>query len=559
MGKYQFEKRVELKDREWPNKRITTPPRWCSVDLRDGNQAIPVPMDLHEKKELFELLVKMGFKEIEVGFPAASQIDFDFLRELIESDMVPEDVNLQVLTQAREHIIRRTFEALKGAHKAVIHMYNSTSVVQREITFNKSKEEIKQIAIEGTKLVKSLIPELPGTHITLQYSPESFSGTETDYALNVCNEVRKVWTSGGTPENVDRRIIFNLPATVEESTPNVFADQIEWFAKNIGDRKNVILSIHTHNDRGTAVAATELGLLAGADRVEGTLFGNGERTGNVDLINIALNMYSEGIEPGLNVYDIPAIQEVYERTTTMKVPPRHPYAGELVFTAFSGSHQDAIKKGLDAMKKAPDTSAPWKVPYLLIDPKDIGRDYEAIIRINSQSGKGGVTYILQTKYGYEMPKAMQPDVGKLINEKSDEIGKELDASEILNYFRDTFVNKEEPLALRTYSISTHEEGSEEITCTAEVVYEGVHHSIKGTGNGPISAFVNAMKAEGWNNFDVIDFHEQSLGTGSGTEAAAYVGLKTSDETKFWGIGQHTDITAAGLKALISAYNRSIRS
>jgi 2-isopropylmalate synthase len=558
MTRYSEFPKIGLRDRTWPDKSITVAPRWCSVDLRDGNQALAIPMNLKEKQEFFDLLVKMGFTEIEVGFPSASQIDFDFIRSLIDGKMAPDNVYLQVLTQAREHLIRRTFENLKGAKKAIVHLYNSTSPLQREITFRMSKEEITSIAVNGTRLIKSLLHELPDTEILFEYSPESFSGTEIEYAVEICQAVRAAWLEGGLPENVSEKIIFNLPTTVEAATPNVYADQIEYFCRHIGDRENIAVSLHAHNDRGTGTAATELGILAGADRVEGTLFGNGERTGNLDIVNTALNMFSQGLDPGLDLTNLPAIQEIYERCTGMKVHPRQPYAGELVFTAFSGSHQDAIKKGLDYMKSVSD-KGPWKVPYLLIDPRDIGRDYQAIIRINSQSGKGGVAYILQTKYGYELPKAMHPAIGKLVNTISDSLGRELDSGEILDIFINNFMNLEEPVKLISCSASARPEEPETVHCSALVLYNGEERDITGAGNGHLSAFVDAMRTNGINGFDIADFHEQSLGSGAGTEAIAYVEIRDGTGMAFWGAGRHTDITMAGIIALVSSYNKMLRS
>jgi 2-isopropylmalate synthase len=558
MTKYSEFPKISLRDRTWPEKSITAAPRWCSVDLRDGNQALAIPMNLKEKQEFFDLLVNMGFTEIEVGFPAASQIDFDFIRSLIDGKKAPDNVYLQVLTQAREHLIRRTFENLKGAKKAILHLYNSTSPLQREITFQMSKEEITAIAVNGTRLIKSLLHELPDTEILFEYSPESFSGTEIDYAVEICQAVRDAWYEGGLPANVSKKIIFNLPTTVEASTPNVYADQIEYFCRHIGDRENVVVSLHTHNDRGTGVAATELGILAGADRVEGTLFGNGERTGNLDIVNTALNMFSQGVDPGLDFKNLPAIQEIYERCTGMKVHARQPYAGELVFTAFSGSHQDAIKKGMDYMKAA-SNEGPWKVPYLLIDPRDIGRDYQAIIRINSQSGKGGVAYILQAKYGYELPKAMHPAIGKIVGDISDSLGRELDSGEILDIFSNNFLNVTEPLKLINCAASSTSEDPETVHCSASILYNGEERDITGTGNGHLSAFVDAMRKNGINSFDIADFHEQSMGSGAGTEAVAYIEIKNSGGAAFWGSGKHTDITMAGIMALISSYNKMVKS
>ena len=432
---------IELPDRRWPDRTIDRVPDWCSVDLRDGNQALPIPMGVKEKLEMFDLLCKIGFKQIEIGFPSAAQTEFDFARKLINEKLVPDGVVLQVLTQAREHLIRRSFESLQGAKKAIIHVYNSTSPMQREITFGMTKDEIKQIAIEGVKLVKKLLPELPDTEVQLEYSPESFSDTEVEYGLEVCEAVMDAWEP--TEQNP---IILNLPATVELFSPNVHADQIEWFCRNISERSKAIISLHTHNDRGTGTAATELGLLAGADRVEGTLFGNGERTGNLDIVTVALNMYSQGLFPNLNFEKIDEIREIYERTTGMTVHDRHPYGGDLVFTAFSGSHQDAIKKGMDRRSKSKDSNKdPWKVPYLAIDPRDIGRSYEAIIRINSQSGKGGVAYVLSREFGLDLPKAMHPEVGSIMNDKADSESRELTAEEIYETFKKEYLENKSPL------------------------------------------------------------------------------------------------------------------
>ncbi|MCL2319282.1 MAG: 2-isopropylmalate synthase [Treponema sp.] len=554
MNKYSESEKIGIKDRTWPDKSITRAPRWCSVDLRDGNQALAIPMNIREKHEFFDLLVKIGFTEIEVGFPSASQIEFDFIRSLIDGKKA-DNVYLQVLTQSREHLIRRTFESLKGAKKAVLHLYNSTSPLQREITFHMSKEEITAIAVNGTRLVKSLFSEYPDTEFIFEYSPESFSGTEIDYAVEICQAVRKAMMEGGLPPNVSKKIIFNLPTTVEAATPNVYADQIEYFCRHIGDRDSVVVSLHTHNDRGTGTAATELGLMAGADRVEGTIFGNGERTGNLDIINVALNMFSQGLDPKLNLKDLPRLREVYERCTGMKIPPRQPYAGELVFTAFSGSHQDAIKKGFDYMNAGEHKNGPWKVPYLLIDPRDIGRDYEAIIRINSQSGKGGVAYILQTKFGYDLPKMMHPAVGKIVNDISDSLGRELDSGEVLDIFTKNFLNIEEPLKLVSWAASTVPGAPEKIHCNATIIYNGMEKVLSGEGNGNISAFVDALHEEGINSFDIADFSQHSVGAGAKSEAVAYVGIKDTRGATYWGSGRHTDIAQAGIIALVSAYNR----
>ncbi len=544
---------VRLDDRTWPGKRIEKPPIWCSVDLRDGNQALAVPMNVEEKLELYKALLKTGFKEIEVGFPAASDTEYRFLRTLIDSNLVPDGVALQILTQSREALIRKSFEALRGAKEAIVHLYNSTSALQRKVTFKMSREEIKQIAVRGAKLVRSLADEFEeqGTHIRMEYSPESFSDTELDFALEVCEAVKEVWKP-----TVDNKIILNLPETVQYSMPNVHADQIEWMSRNISERDKVLISLHTHNDRGTGIAATELGLLAGADRVEGTLFGNGERTGNLDIVTVALNMYSEGIDPKLDFSDLPRLREVYERCTRMKVEPRHPYAGDLVFTAFSGSHQDAIKKGMDM--RAGGASDLWEVPYLLIDPRDIGRNYEAIIRINSQSGKGGVAYILSSDFGYELPKAMHPEVGDYINSIADKLGKELSAQEIFGYFKEEFLDIDEPLKLVSYKVKdTGEEGGvKTVDICASVVFDGKPQTIEASGNGPINAFVNALEKAGIKNCRLRDYCSHAIGSGSATDSASYICLKTFDgSVEAWGVGVDSNIESSGLKALVCAYNR----
>ncbi len=551
MAKYHPFPRINLPNRRWPEQQITRPPIWCSVDLRDGNQALAVPMNIDEKLEMFDLLVDIGFKEIEVGFPSASNTEFQFVRRLVDEKRIPEDVSIQVLTQAREHLIRRTFEAVDGAPQAIIHLYNSTSALQRKVTFNMSKGEIKQIAIDGAKLVHELIDSVPKTKIRLEYSPESFSDTEVEFALEVCEAVQAIWKP--TPEN---RMIMNLPDTVEWAPPNVYADQIEWFSRNLKDRESVIVSVHTHNDRGTGVAATEFGMMAGAERVEGTLFGNGERTGNLDIVTVALNLYSDGIDPGLKLNDLPSIQEVYERTTRMEVPPRHPYAGELVFTAFSGSHQDAIKKGMDRRGSSGDPMAPWEVPYLTIDPGDIGRTYQAIIRINSQSGKGGVAYILSRNFGYDIPKKMHPEIGELVNSISDDLSRELKPEEIFDIFKREYLGEGGSLRLVSLSESpSHEGGQSSTECRAVVAHDGTDQEILGRGTGPIDAFVSAMKEHGWDNFQIAEFHEDSLGKGSETQAVAYIKIESKDGFGKWGAGVDTNITVAGVKALLSAYAR----
>lgn len=553
MAKYSPFETVDLPDRTWPAQVIDKAPIWCSVDLRDGNQALPVPMSVEEKVEMFHLLVEIGFKEIEIGFPSASQIDFDFVRRLIDEDMVPDDVYIQVLTQSRDHLIRRTFESLQGAKNVILHLYNATSKLQRKVTFDSDKEHIKQLAVNGAELVRELIPTLEGTNVRLQYSPESFSDTETDYALEVCEAVMDVWQP--TPEN---KIILNLPDTVEWVPCNKHADQIEWFCRNMKNRDSAIISTHTHNDRGTGIAACELALMAGGERVEGTLFGNGERTGNLDIVTVALNRLADGIDPGLDFSNIPRIRSIYERTTRMTVPPRQPYSGELVFTAFSGSHQDAIKKGMDLRNKSNDPDMKWEVPYLLIDPRDIGRTYESIVRINSQSGKGGVAHVMYRDFSIELPKSMQPDLGAIANHIADRLGRELTTNEIYDAFREHFLEKHEPLALERISFSYVDTGenTQSLKCNADVQYNGVDHAIEGTGNGPISAFVHAMENAGWRDFRLTDFHEHSVGTGADTEAMAYVQIESGDGALYWGAGQDSNIDLAGTRALISAFNRS---
>ncbi|MAK47147.1 MAG: 2-isopropylmalate synthase [Opitutae bacterium] len=542
---------IDLPDRKWPSNTIDRAPHWCSVDLRDGNQSLPIPMGVKEKLELFRLLCDIGFKQIEIGFPSAAQTEFDFARKLINDQLVPDGVSLQVLTQAREHLIRRSFESLQGAQKAIVHVYNSTSPMQRRVTFGMSKEEIKNIAVEGVRLIKKLLPELPETEVQLEYSPESFSDTEVDYALEVCEAVMNEWEP--TEENP---IILNLPATVELFTPNVHADQIEWFCRNMRERNKAIISLHTHNDRGTGTAATELGLLAGANRVEGTLFGNGERTGNLDIVTVALNMYAQGLHPKLNFENLDEIREIYERTTGMTVHERHPYGGDLVFTAFSGSHQDAIKKGMDLREKEGDTNETlWQVPYLSIDPRDIGRTYEEIIRINSQSGKGGVAYILSREYGLDLPKAMHPEVGTLVNEKADSESRELLADEIFNTFKTEYLVKNNPLELITYD-TIKETGQNEITCIATIRIHGEVKELTGKGNGPINAFVQALEQERLKDFKLTDYRQHSIGEGSATESAAYVQLQTKVGRVAYGCGIDSSIEKSGMLALVSAYNRT---
>ena len=548
--KYTPFPQIDLPDRQWPSRTITHAPIWASVDLRDGNQALATPMTVNEKLEMFELLVKIGFKEIEVGFPSASDTEFNFIRRLVDEKRIPADVTLQVLVQAREHLIRRTFESLEGVSKAIVHLYNSTSPVQRRVTFNKTKDEIKAIAVEGTRLVKSLVETIPGTQIRFQYSPESFSDTEVDYALEVCEAVMAEWAP-----SEDDKIILNLPATVEVATPNVHADQIEWFCRNLKERNKAYISLHTHNDRGTGVAATELGLLAGADRVEGTLFGNGERTGNLDIVTVALNLYTQGVDSALDLSELEQIRRIYERITRMTVHDRHPYAGDLVFTAFSGSHQDAIKKGMDLRAKEDTEGARWEVPYLAIDPEDIGRDYEAIIRINSQSGKGGVAYILERDFGLDLPKAMHPEVGMVVNDTADQGSRELSPQDVHKVFIQEYVNLKAPMELLSIEREDFSQ-SGEVKVDAEIRMNGKSNRASGMGNGPISAFVDALEQEGYKDFQLLDYRQHSIGGGSKTKAAAYIQIKNDDGSVSFGCGINANIELAGLRALVSAFNRA---
>ncbi len=538
---------VRLPDRRWPDASITSAPRWCSVDLRDGNQSLAVPMNVSEKLEMFQLLCQIGFKEIEIGFPSASDTEFAFTRELIEKNLIPQDVSVQVLVQAREHLIRRTIESLNGAKRAIVHLYTPTNPAQREIVFGLSKEKVLEIAVAGTKLIRELTEALPQTEWQLEFSPETFVLTEAEYALEVCEAVSAAW--GAT---ANKKIILNLPLTVEAGTPNTHADQIEWFCRHLKNRASAVISLHTHNDRGTGVAATELGLMAGADRIEGTLFGNGERTGNLDIVTVALNMFSHGVNPHLDFRNLPRIREVYERCTRMTVHDRHPYGGDLVFTAFSGSHQDAIKKGMDRRQKIGE-GAGWDVPYLTIDPKDIGRSYEAIIRINSQSGKGGVAYILDREFGFDLPKLMHPEVGNLIGRYADSLGRELTPKEIHERFRRDFVNVAAPIEL--LSFQSKPSGKESVSCTAEVNYQGKPMTITGQGNGPISALVHAIAGQGWAKFTLRDYRSHALSAGEESAAAAYVSLQSEKGETVWGAGVNPNIELAGLLALVSAVNR----
>ena len=552
MLNYQRYKRVPVVDfpeRTWPDQEIQKAPIWCSVDLRDGNQALVEPMVVEEKVEMFNLLVKLGFKEIEVGFPAASQIEFDFLRTLVERKLIPDDVTVQVLVQCREHLIKRTFEALKGLPKAIVHIYNSTSTLQRDVVFHKDKEEIKDIAVVGTKLVQRYAAECD-TKVILEYSPESFTGTELDFALDICTAVQETW--GATKENP---IILNLPSTVEMTTPNVYADQIEWMNTHFKNRESIILSVHPHNDRGEGVAATELALLAGADRVEGTLFGNGERTGNVDILTIAYNMFSQGINPELNIENVREIVEVYERCTKMEIPPRHPYAGKLVFTAFSGSHQDAINKGMHAMEERKNPY--WEVPYLPIDPADIGRKYEPVVRINSQSGKGGVAFVMDTFYGFRLPKGMHKEFADVIQKIAEQQG-EVAPEQIMDEFRKNYLDRKEPLHFRRCRITDTETGDGEFATLAHVTYtdHGIEKTFDGVGNGPIDAIQRGMEEALGIQIKVLDYSEHALTAGSGAQAASYIHLMDQATGRVtYGVGVSSNITRASIRGIFSAVNR----
>ena len=538
---------VHLPDRQWPNRVLTRAPIWCSVDLRDGNQALAIPMNVSQKLEMFQALVKCGFKEIEVGFPSASNTEFTFNRRLIEENRVPEDVWMQVLVQAREDLIERTFESLVGARRVIIHMYNSTSPAQRRVVFNMTREQIVQMAVRGARMIKERLPRLQGTEVRLQYSPESFSATEVEFAKEVAEAVMEVWEP--TPE---RKMILNLPDTVEVAMPNVYADQIEWICRNIRNRDCLIISVHTHNDRGTGVAKTELALLAGADRVEGTLFGNGERTGNLDIVTVALNLYMHGIDPGLDFSDINRLREVYERCTGMTVPPRHPYAGELVFTAFSGSHQDAIRKGLREWNEGGRQY--WDVPYLPIDPRDIGRQYREVIRVNSQSGKGGVAYLLENEYGIELPKELQREFGPIANDEVDRLGREVSGAELKAMFWSEYVERTDPWALVGFETQSR---NGRVSCVARLSRKGELVEIRGEGNGPLAALVHGLVAHGVPRFEIMHYSEHALSAGAEASAIAYIQIRFADGRTRWGAGVDTNIELAGVKAVLSALNRAV--
>jgi len=538
---------VDLPDRQWPSRRIEAPPQWCAVDLRDGNQALIDPMDQERKQRLFDLLVKIGFKQIEVGFPSASQTDFDFVRALIEEDKVPDDVQIQVLTQARPHLIDRTFEALKGAKNAIVHVYNATDPVFRRVVFNVGKSECIQIAVDATTQIREHMAAAPETHWTFQYSPELFSTTEMDFAVEIVDAVEA--TFGATAE---APMIVNLPATVECATPNNYADQVEWFCRHIRHRDHLIVSVHPHNDRGTGVAAAELAVMGGADRVEGCLFGNGERTGNVDLVTLAMNLYTQGVHPRLDFSNITPIMREVEYCNQLPVHPRHPYVGDLVFTAFSGSHQDAIKKGMAARREA--TNDHWEVPYLPIDPLDVGRSYEAVIRVNSQSGKGGISYLLEQEHGIELPRRLSIEFSQVVQEVADRLGKEITSQMIYQAFLDEYLEQREPFALISHRMSS-EPDSPTVSLEATIEEYGKRRIIQGQGNGPLAAFVKALAAEG-HDVEIIDYHEHSRGQGADAEAIAYVEVRVGGEAVF-GVGTDESITSASIKGVMSAINRKL--
>ena len=550
---------VELADRTWPNKKITVAPKWCSVDLRDGNQALIDPMDTPRKLAMFKLLVAMGYKEIEVGFPSASQTDFDFVRKIIDEDLIPDDVVIQVLTQAREPLIRRTYEAIKGSKHAIVHLYNSTSTLQRRVVFGLDKEGIKKIATDGAQLCLDLMKSVPDTKVSFEYSPESYTGTELEFAVEVCNAVNAIWKP--TPA---WKTIMNLPATVEMATPNIYADSIEWMCRNLENRESVIVSLHPHNDRGTGVAAAELGYLAGADRIEGTLFGNGERTGNVCLVTLGMNLVSHGVDPHIDFSNIDEIRRTVEYANQLKVAERHPYGGDLVFTAFSGSHQDAIKKGFDHLErdaKAAGVSVDqhtWAVPYLPIDPKDIGRSYEAVIRVNSQSGKGGVAYLMKTEHHLDLPRRLQIEFSKIVQDKTDSQGGEVSADELWAIFEDEYLPTESAPwgRFRLKGLSQTSVMNQDVQLTVAITDRGQEVELSGHGNGPIAAFCNILQNYGV-DVRVLDFHEHALSAGGDASAAAYLECAIGGDV-FWGVGVDPNTTTASLKAVVSAINRAIR-
>ncbi len=547
INKYRAFAPIVLPDRQWPSRVITKAPIWCSVDLRDGNQALIEPMGVDRKNRMFDLLVGMGFKEIEVAFPAASQTDFDFVRSIIEGGRIPDGVAIQVLTQCRPELIERTFEAVKGARKVILHFYNSTSTLQRDVVFRTDRAGVCEIAVAAAKQVKQLADATPQTEFVFEYSPESFTGTELDFALEVCEAVKAVLRP-----TRQKRLILNLPATVEMATPNTYADQFEWFGRHIFDRDSVILSVHPHNDRGTAVAAAELALMAGADRVEGTLFGNGERTGNVDIVTMALNLFTQGVDPELDLHDVNAIKEVAEFCTQLPVHQRHPYVGELVYTAFSGSHQDAIKKGFEAQEKR--NARLFQVPYLPIDPKDVGRDYEAVIRINSQSGKGGIAYILRADHGLDLPRSLQVEFSKIAQERMDRDGKELTSPELWSLFQRTYLLIDAPLVLVKQQMVPTSPDNRELAATLRRA-DGSTLTIEGNGNGPIDAFVDALQRAFPVEFSFLDYHEHAVGRGADATAACYVEIQDASGRILHGVGMDPNIVMASLKSTLSAVQR----
>lgn len=543
---------VDLKDRTWPSKKIEKAPMWCSVDLRDGNQALVNPMNLEQKLRFFKMICDVGIKEIEVGFPSASETEYEILRTLIERDLIPDDVTIQVLVQAREHLIKKTFEAIKGAKNVIVHFYNSTSTLQRKVVFDTDMQGVIDIAVEGAKLIKRLTDEMTSEtpmNIRYEYSPESFSGTEMDNAVLICDEV--IETLGATPA---QKVIINLPNTVEMSTPNTYADQIEYFCRKLKNRESAVISIHPHNDRGTATAATELGIMAGAERVEGTLFGNGERTGNTDIVNVAMNMYTQGIDPELDFSNINELRDVYEDCTCMRIHERHPYVGELVFTAFSGSHQDAINKGVAYMNK--HKSNMWEVPYLPIDPADIGRQYEPIIRINSQSGKGGAAFVMQQSFGYHLPKEMHAEFGSVVKAECDRLGREMQPDEVLAVFNKEYIDSNYPCRLKQYKMFEEREHGDEVVVEFNGVLEYYDEEIKisGKGNGPIDAFFMALHSVGFENYDFLAYSEHAISEGSDSKAVSYIKLR-HNEKEIFGVGIDSNITVASIKGIISAINR----
>ena len=561
MAKHRYSSFIPIKldDRTWPSKAMTKAPQWCSVDLRDGNQALIDPMDVPRKLAMFSLLIKMGYKEIEVGFPSASQTDFDFVRKIIEDGLIPDDVTIQVLTQARDTLIRRTYESLVGAKSAVVHLYNSTSTLQRRVVFGQDKEGIKKIAVDGAKLCKELVSTLPDTKISFEYSPESYTGTELEFALEVCNAVNDIWQPTPTHKS-----IINLPATVEMATPNVYADSIEWMGRNLKYRDSIVLSLHPHNDRGTGVAAAELGYLAGADRIEGTLFGNGERTGNVCLVTLGLNLVTHGIDPHIDFSNIDEVRRTVEYANQLRVPERHPYGGDLVFTAFSGSHQDAIKKGFDHLAKDAKAAGKevrdhtWAIPYLPIDPLDIGRSYEAVIRVNSQSGKGGVAYLMKNEHHLDLPRRLQIEFSKNVQAKTDAEGGEVSAEDLWNIFEDEYLPTDgAPWGrFRLKGLSQSSVLGEDVYLTVSLTDRGQLHELKGQGNGPIAAFCNILQNYGV-DVRVLDYYEHALSAGGDASAAAYLECSIGSEV-FWGVGIDPNTTTASLKAVVSAINRAIR-